>query len=179
MGRSLQRSYRERLTLPTDLDLPGLEVTRSFLHRTLRPNRSILRRTVLNIERVVVETTSHMTLHCTALPEVLAVVEPPDQVEAVRFTIRTRRHSAVSITWRAGGGSVAEVEGSTRVWVAGVKTVLEQFLAEEQFLVAQAQPPVSWQRKKAWLDNIAVEVAGGLALTAVLALLAAAWAALT
>jgi hypothetical protein len=107
------------------------------------------------------------------------VVEAPDRVEVVRLRITTRRHNTVSMTWRAGGPSMAEIKGSTRIWVAGVSSVLRQFLAEERFLAAQAQPPASWQRKKAWLDNIAVEVAGGLALTTVLALIAAIWAALT
>lgn len=181
-GRSLRRSYREELTLPADLDLRGLEVTRDFLHRTVRPHPLPLlllrRRGPLNGERVTVETTGRITLQCAALPRVLAVVGPAEQVTVVRLEIRARRRNSVSVAWRANGASRATIAGSSPVWALGVKAVLQQFIDQRQFEVPEPRPPAGWHRRQ-WLEGLSAEVAGGITVAALLALVATLWSALT
>jgi hypothetical protein len=180
--------YREELAVPADLDLHGLEVTRAFLHRTVRGNRSMLRRTVpINIERVTVEVTGRASFECRALPRALAVVEPPDEVEAVHLEILTGRgDDTVVLDWRAGGTSCGEVRGRSRTWVLGVHGVLQRFFDQRGFGVAEPVPARRHGRHRRgrsgrWgrLPGVSIEVVVGVVSSAVFALLSALWAHLT
>jgi hypothetical protein len=171
--------YREELPLPPELDLHGLGVTRAFLHRTVRGNRSVLRRTVpFNVERVTVGTTGHGTFECRALPRALAVVEPPDQVTAVTLEILTGRgDDGVLIVWGSGGPSYAEVKGRSRAWVVGVHGILRQFLDQRQHEVAEPAP--ARLRRHGWLSGVSVEAFGMVVGAGLLAVIAAVWTFLT
>jgi hypothetical protein len=179
MLRRRRWHYREELALPPDLDLEGLEVTRSFLHKTVRVYRTVLRRTFrYNCERVLLETTGRGTLECSALPRALAVVEPPDEVKVVELEILTGRHDeAVVVHWRADGTSHAEVTGRSRTWVLGVHGVLERFVRERQYEISEPTP-ASW-RRQGWFSGISIQVAATVIGGGVLALIGLAWTIVT
>jgi hypothetical protein len=171
--------YREVLPLPPELDLRALGSTRGFLHRTVRANRSVLRRTVpFNVERVTVETAVHGTFECRALPRALDVVEPPDEVTAVTLEILTGRGGdAVMIAWCAGGPSYAEVKGRSRTWVVGIHGILREFLDQRQYQVAEPEP--AFLRRRAWLSGVSIEATGMVVGAGLLAAIAALWTFLT
>jgi hypothetical protein len=171
--------YREELPLPPELDLQGLGVTRAFLHRTVRGNRSVLRRTVpFNVERVTVETTGHGTFECRALPRALDVVEPAEEVTAVTLEILTGRgDDAVLIVWGSGGPSYAEVKGRSRAWVVGVHGILRQFVDRRQYAVAEPEP--ARLPRARWVSGVSIEAFGMVVGAGLLGVLAAIWTFLT
>ncbi|MGH9210754.1 MAG: hypothetical protein ACRD2C_08730 [Acidimicrobiales bacterium] len=162
--------------MPDDLDLDGLEASRSFIHKTIRHNRSLLRRTFhLNDEKVCIGTTGHATFRCGSLPRARSVVEPTDEVKSVELEIRTGRNDeAVALFWQLSEPSHAVVTGTSRTWVVGVHGVVGRFFQKRQFEIPEPKP-AHW-RLQGWFTGVSIQIAGMVIGTGLLAMVGTAMA---